>query len=96
MSRQYRFHADVHGDSLTIETRPRLTATEVEVLVNGKVVGAEQIHGAGVRELAATLPGPPQGQVRIRVSQPEHHAAPQCQVFVDGIALDMQTARISD
>ncbi|MGW3465181.1 hypothetical protein ACWDE9_38930 [Streptomyces olivaceoviridis] len=59
MSRSHRFHLDVAGHSVTVQTR--MAAHETELLVDGKVVGY-QCAQAGHRRpiaLAAELPGDP-------------------------------------
>jgi hypothetical protein len=92
MSTAHRFHTDVRGDSITVETQTRLPATSVQVLVNGRVVAIEQIHGTTARELTATLPGPPQRPVLVQIRRPHRHGAPECSVFVDSTAVPIQSA----
>lgn len=95
MSRAHWFHADVRGDSITVGTRTGLRVTDVEVLVNGKVVAMEHIHGAASCELSAVLPGPPQRNVRVEVSRPKHHDAPRCTAFVDDVEQPLAVSNAS-
>lgn len=60
MTRAHRFHLDVQGHSVTVQTRHAMR--ETELLVDGKTVGYQRTQ-AGHRKptvaLAAELPGDP-------------------------------------
>ncbi|MGW0509164.1 hypothetical protein ACWD1W_07855 [Streptomyces olivaceoviridis] len=59
MSRCHRFHLDVAGHSVTVQTR--MAAHETELLVDGKVVGYQGARAGHRRPVALTaeLPGDP-------------------------------------
>lgn len=66
MTHAHRFHLEVEGHSVTVQTRH--AARETELLVDGKVVGYQHAH-AGHHEttttLAAELPGDPPQPFRV-------------------------------
>lgn len=77
MSRSPRFHLDLAGHSVTVQTR--LATHETELLVDGKVVGYEctQAGHRGITTLTAELPGdPPQPfDVTLRTGDATGHTA---------------------
>ena len=78
MVHAHRFHLEVEGHSVTVQTRH--AARETELLVDGRVVGYQHAH-AGHRQpttaLTAELPGdPPQPiQITLQFGEAPKHAA---------------------
>lgn len=77
MVHAYRFHLDVEGHSVTVQTRH--AARETELLVDGKVVGYQHADAGHRRPttLTAELPGdPPQPfGVTLRTDDADERAA---------------------
>ncbi|MEV5550677.1 hypothetical protein AB0L35_31840 [Streptomyces sp. NPDC052309] len=87
MSRTHRFHLDVHGHSVTVQA----TASETELLVDGKVVGYQRTQ-AGHRKSTSTLcdqlPGDPPQSFGVTL-RPGDAGALTCVLEVDGRSLPM-------
>jgi hypothetical protein len=91
MSREYHFHREQDGHSVTVTVRLGVVR-ELEMLVNGKEVAREREHGhrAGVRLLSAALPTEPPKPVSARVELPSRaHGEPICSLEVDGRSTPM-------
>lgn len=92
MSRVHHFQTDHRGDSITVETRSGLTHTDVELLVDGKVVAIGQIHGAETCTLTAELPGEMPNPFRVVVTQLKNRGDLLCTLTIDGIERPMAEA----
>jgi len=80
MSREYHFHRDHAGHSVTVTVRLGGTR-EIELLVNGKEVGFEREpdHREATRALHAELPQDPPIAFTVRVDLPARaQGAPTC------------------
>ncbi|MFC8447462.1 hypothetical protein [Kitasatospora sp. NPDC057223] len=71
MGRDYHFHREHAGCSVTVAVHLG-GARGVELLVDGKEVAAERVHGhhPEVRSLATTLPTDPPRPIEVRVTLP--------------------------
>ncbi|POX55291.1 hypothetical protein C3489_10850 [Streptomyces sp. Ru71] len=85
MTRDYRFHLDMEGHSVTVQTRH--ATREAELLVDGKVVG--YLHALGHREpasaLTAELAGDPPRPFSVMLHASESaEGAPTCVLEIAG------------
>ncbi|MCX4751523.1 hypothetical protein OG455_39500 [Kitasatospora sp. NBC_01287] len=71
MGRDYHFHREHAGCSVTLAVHLG-GAREVELLVDGKEVAVERVHGhhAGVRSLSTVLPTDPPRRIDVEVTLP--------------------------
>ncbi|MER5862453.1 hypothetical protein [Kitasatospora sp. NPDC002040] len=86
MSR-HRFHLDHGGHSVTVNLRHGLH-TEIELLVDGKEVGLQRVHGHGPWTMADVLPDDPPKPFTVRITQDD---GPGCVLLTDGLERPMPT-----
>lgn len=86
MSRAHRFHLEVDGHSVTVQTRH--AARETELLVDGKVVGYQRTatrHRPSATVLTAELPGDPPKPFAVALhSRGSAEDAPTCALEIAG------------
>lgn len=86
MSRAHRFHLEVDGHSVTVQTRH--AARETELLVDGKVVGYQRTparHRPSVTALTAELPSDPPKPFAVTLhSRGSAEDAPTCVLEIAG------------
>ncbi|MDF3289550.1 hypothetical protein [Streptomyces silvisoli] len=84
MGRPFHFHIDHAGHSITVTVRSGLTS-EIELLVDGKEVFRQRVHGSGTSLLSGELPEDPPLPFRIHVHQARFGSAiPRVTLEVDG------------
>ncbi|MFD9129651.1 hypothetical protein [Kitasatospora sp. NPDC059571] len=91
MSHDYHFHLDQGAHSVTVTVRLG-SRRELEMLVDGKEVAHERVHGhqAETHLLSAVLPTDPPKPVSARVELPSRgRGEPSCVLEVDGRSLPM-------
>ncbi|WP_431683459.1 hypothetical protein [Kitasatospora sp. KL5] len=96
MGREYHFHLEHAGCSVTAGVRFG-GDREVEVLVDGKEVAFERVHGHHAEELtlAVVLPLEPPRRVEVRVDLPGRVSGiPSCTLLDGGAELPMPEREI--
>ncbi|MEU9127026.1 hypothetical protein AB0D08_02725 [Kitasatospora sp. NPDC048540] len=85
MGRDYQFHREHAGCSVTAVVHLG-TVRELELLVNGKPVGFERLHGhhAGARTLTTVLPTDPPVGIDVRLELPGAMRGDPVCVLTDG------------
>ena len=68
MGRPHHFHIDHGGHSITVTVRSGRTS-EMELLVDGKAVCCQRVHGSGTILLTGELPEDPPLPFRVHVHQ---------------------------
>ncbi|MGW1894838.1 hypothetical protein ACWCP6_32035 [Streptomyces sp. NPDC002004] len=86
MARSHRFHLDLGDHSVTVQAH--WSPGEAELLVDGKVVGYQQLRGRGPGSptvLSGELPGDPPQPLTVTLRREEgRDGAPTCVLDVDG------------
>ncbi|WP_267245656.1 hypothetical protein [Streptomyces sp. PR69] len=86
MARVHRYHLDRDGHSVTV--RPGHAARDIELLVDGKVVGYRRGSAKGPAVLAAELPGDPPRPFTVTIDPPSPSGSvPVCAMHIDGQVL---------
>lgn len=85
MSRDYHFHIEHAGHSISVDVRAG-HHREVELLVDGREVGHRQDRNADRLTLAAELPEEPPRPFTVRVDGQRHHHSrpPACTLLLAG------------
>ncbi|WP_405017899.1 hypothetical protein OHV05_13735 [Kitasatospora sp. NBC_00070] len=76
---EHRFHRDHGSHSVTVNLRRGLH-TEIELLVDGKEVGLQRVHGHGPWTVRDALPDDPPRPFTVRVGS----EGPSCVLELDG------------
>ncbi|GGU49688.1 hypothetical protein GCM10010211_12350 [Streptomyces albospinus] len=85
MGRSHHFHLDQGGHSITVNVGPGRDS-EIELLVNGKVIAYQKEHGPGMNLLTGELPDDPARLFRVRIREPRLvPTAPRCTLELDGV-----------
>ncbi|GGT38609.1 hypothetical protein [Streptomyces purpureus] len=89
MARTRHFHLDQGGHSVTVNVGPGRSG-EIELLVNGKVIGYVGHHDTGTTVLTGELPEDPPRLFHVRVRQPRLAPLRAACVFeMDGVERPM-------
>lgn len=85
MARSHHFHVDLGDHSVTVNVGSG-RGGEVELLVNGKVVGYIRERRGGLNVLTGELPDEPVRPFRVLVRQPRLLPSPvRCTLELDGV-----------